>query len=75
VHLVNGEEKSGSSAYVPPDPKNDKQLIYALALVRGEKPPFDPSEKKADATPTPAPAAPAPGVPKSNAPADKPAAP
>ncbi len=48
-HLTNtGDEKGGSSAYVPPDPKNDKQLIYALAMLRGEKPPFDPNEKKAD---------------------------
>ncbi|MET0605316.1 MAG: S41 family peptidase [Beijerinckiaceae bacterium] len=41
-HLQNnqGEEKSGSSAYVPPDPTKDKQLIYALDLLRGkvEKP-------------------------------------
>jgi carboxyl-terminal processing protease len=27
---TNEDEKSGSSAYVPPDPKNDKQLIYAV---------------------------------------------
>jgi carboxyl-terminal processing protease len=31
------EEKGGSSAYVPPDPKNDKQLIYAMDLLRGVK--------------------------------------
>jgi carboxyl-terminal processing protease len=30
---ANGE--SGSPAYVPPDPKDDKQLNYALALLRG----------------------------------------
>lgn len=37
-HLRNGEEeKGGSSAYVPPDPKNDKQLIYAFDLLRGVK--------------------------------------
>ena len=29
------EEKSGSGAYVPPDPKDDKQLHYALDLLRG----------------------------------------
>ena len=29
------EEKSGSLAYVPPDPKDDKQLNYALDLLRG----------------------------------------
>ena len=28
------EEGGGSSAYVPPDPKNDKQLNYALELLR-----------------------------------------
>lgn len=31
------EEGSGSSAYVPPDPKDDKQLAYALELLRGER--------------------------------------
>jgi len=30
-------EKGGSSAYVPPDPKDDVQLQYALQLLRGEK--------------------------------------
>jgi carboxyl-terminal processing protease len=30
-----GEEKSGSLAYVPPDEKDDKQLNYALDLLRG----------------------------------------
>jgi len=30
-----GEEGSGSLAYVPPDPKDDKQLNYALDLLRG----------------------------------------
>jgi carboxyl-terminal processing protease len=35
-HLKNGEEeKGGSQAYVPPDPKNDKQLIAAEDLLRG----------------------------------------
>src|SRR5581483_3327840 len=28
-------EQSGSPAYVPPDPKDDKQLNYALDLLRG----------------------------------------
>jgi carboxyl-terminal processing protease len=37
-HLKNGDdEKGGSSAYVPPDPKNDKQLNYALDMLRGVK--------------------------------------
>jgi carboxyl-terminal processing protease len=31
------EEKGGSSAYVPPEAKDDKQLIYALDLLRGVK--------------------------------------
>jgi carboxyl-terminal processing protease len=30
-----GQEASGSPAYVPPDPKDDKQLQYALGLLRG----------------------------------------
>jgi carboxyl-terminal processing protease len=29
------EEESGSLAYVPPEPENDKQLNYALDLLRG----------------------------------------
>jgi carboxyl-terminal processing protease len=37
-HLsVNEEERSGSSAYVPPDPKDDKQLIYAADFLRGKQ--------------------------------------
>jgi carboxyl-terminal processing protease len=35
-HLAgDGEEHSGSQAYVPPDPKDDKALKTALSLVRG----------------------------------------
>lgn len=35
-HLKNGEdEKTGSQVYVPPDSKNDKQLIAAEDLLRG----------------------------------------
>ena len=34
-HLKNGEEKGGSSAYVPQDPTKDKQLIAALDFLRG----------------------------------------
>jgi len=52
-HLKNGDdEKTGSQAYVPPDAKNDKQLIAAVDLLHGVK-------KAADlATPDkPAPAA------------------
>ena len=37
-HLKNGEnEQGGSSAYVPQDPKLDKQLNYAFDLLRGVK--------------------------------------
>jgi carboxyl-terminal processing protease len=39
-HLKSGqdsEEKGGSSAYVPPEAKDDKQLNYALDLLRGVK--------------------------------------
>ncbi len=35
-HLKNGtDEKHGSQAYVPPDPKKDKQLIAAVDLLHG----------------------------------------
>ena len=37
-HLMNGaatDEKQGSQAYVPPDAKNDKQLIAAMDLLDG----------------------------------------
>ena len=34
-HLKNGDEKGGSSAYVPPDPAKDKQLIAAFDYLRG----------------------------------------
>ncbi len=56
-HLKNGDdEKTGSQAYVPPDPKDDKQLIAAVDLLNGVKrasitPP------KVDAGATPAPSA------------------
>jgi carboxyl-terminal processing protease len=37
-HLKNGDdEKTGSQAYVPPDPKDDKQLIAAVDLLHGVK--------------------------------------
>ncbi|MBW8618569.1 MAG: S41 family peptidase [Hyphomicrobiales bacterium] len=37
-HLKNGaNEQGGSSAYVPADPKQDKQLQYAFDLLRGIK--------------------------------------
>ncbi len=34
-HLTNGEEKGGSSAYVPPDPAKDKQLLAAYDFLHG----------------------------------------
>jgi carboxyl-terminal processing protease len=44
-----GKEQTGSQAYIPPDPKNDKALILAEELLRGTKtnPAFPPSVKKA----------------------------
>ena len=35
-HLkAEGDEQTGSQAYIPPDPKNDKALHTALDLIRG----------------------------------------
>ncbi len=49
-HLKNGEdEKGGSSAYVPQDPKQDKQLIAALDMLRGIKPAEKAEEKAPEA--------------------------
>jgi carboxyl-terminal processing protease len=44
-----GKEQTGSQAYIPPDPKNDKALIMAEELLRGTKtnPAFPPSVKNA----------------------------
>ena len=44
-----GEEKTGSQSYIPPDAKNDKALNEALALLRGTKsnPAFPPNAKAA----------------------------
>ncbi len=51
-HLKNGEEeRGGSSAYVPPDPKNDKQLNYAFDILRGVKVNDASSQRKPDAKP------------------------
>jgi carboxyl-terminal processing protease len=43
-HLKNGEdEKTGSEAYVPPDPLKDAQLVAAIELLHGHTPaPSDP---------------------------------
>ena len=51
-HIKGADENasgSGSAAYVPPDPKDDLQLIYAEQLLRGEKtdPAFPPNPDKA----------------------------
>jgi carboxyl-terminal processing protease len=76
-HLKNGDdEKTGSQAYVPPDVKNDKQLIAAVDLLHGVKKaaaiPADPAaaaapatpaaDPNAQTTPTPPVATPAPAV-------------
>jgi carboxyl-terminal processing protease len=44
-----GTDGSGSSAYVPADPKDDVQLAEALKLLRGEvkDPAFPPDPAKA----------------------------
>jgi len=44
-----GDEGSGSAAYVPPEPKDDIQLNYALDLLRGTKtdPAFPPNPDRA----------------------------
>ncbi|TDR94018.1 S41 family peptidase [Enterovirga rhinocerotis] len=52
-HLKNSDEKGGSSAYVPPDPTKDKQLIAAVEYLHGVR--------KGAANTTPAPTAPAAG--------------
>ena len=43
------DEGSGSAAYVPPDPKDDVQLSYAMVLLRGKKtdPAFPPNPDQA----------------------------
>lgn len=51
-HIKGVEESdkgSGSAAYVPPEPKDDLQLNYALELLRGQKtdPSFPPNPDKA----------------------------
>ena len=51
-HIKGAEEDekgSGSAAYVPPDPKDDIQLVYAMDLLRGKKtdPAFPPNPDQA----------------------------
>ena len=68
-HLKNGDdEKTGSQAYVPPDPKNDKQLIAAVDLLHGVKRSTAPAEPAPSPTPAAdgSPAAPATDAPNPN---------
>ena len=54
-HLLNGDhEEHGSQAYVPPDPKDDKQLIAAMEILHGKTP----AEVSAGFAPKPEPAKP-----------------
>jgi carboxyl-terminal processing protease len=49
-HLkASGPEEKGSQTYVPADPKDDKALQTALALLRGSEtnPTFPPTPKQA----------------------------
>lgn len=65
-HLKNGDdEKTGSQAYVPPDQKDDKQMIAALEMLRGTYKAAT-APQASNAPKTPAAAAPAPS-PTSNA--------
>src|SRR5262249_3303021 len=70
-HLVNGVEdptasQAASQAYVPPDEKNDKQLLAAIDLLHGVK--HSEPAVKAAAAPAKADAPAAPGA--SSAPSD-----
>ena len=59
-----GKEGGGSQAYVPPDPKDDKQLTYAFDLLRGvQVNEAFPAKGDTDTAAKPAPAAPAAAVP------------
>jgi carboxyl-terminal processing protease len=78
-HLKNGDdEKTGSQAYVPPDAKNDKQLIAAVDLLHGVKKAADlatPDKAAPAATPAPTDAGKDPAAPTPAAPAANPAKP
>ena len=51
-HLkASGPEKSGSQTYIPPDPKDDRALQEALALLRGTAVPAVSPSRQAQATP------------------------
>jgi carboxyl-terminal processing protease len=49
LKVQEGEEKTGSQSYIPPEPKDDKALHEALDLMRGAKsnPAFPPNTKAA----------------------------
>jgi carboxyl-terminal processing protease len=49
LKAAEGDEKTGSQSYIPPDAKNDKALNEALELLRGTKinPAFPPNTKAA----------------------------
>jgi carboxyl-terminal processing protease len=51
LKVQEGEEQTGSQAYMPPDQKDDKALNMALELLRGTKtnPAFPPNTKAAQA--------------------------
>jgi carboxyl-terminal processing protease len=57
-----GDEQTGSQSFIPPDPKADKALNFALARLRGVEiaPPLPQAAGPAAAVPPPAPALPAP---------------
>jgi carboxyl-terminal processing protease len=64
-HLkATGDEQTGSQAYVPPDPKDDKALHVALDLLRGIKTAATPAAPTAPAPTAPAPSTPGTGDPK-----------
>jgi carboxyl-terminal processing protease len=59
-HLKNGDdEKTGSQAYVPTDPKKDKQLLAAVDLLHGAKVPSNATAAPEAGKPTDAAQAPA----------------
>lgn len=50
-HLeASGPEKSGSQTFIPPDPKDDRALHEALALLRGTAGNFASPPRQAQAT-------------------------
>ena len=53
-HLkATGDEQTGSQAYVPPDPKNDKALHTALDLLHGIKTATTPAAKQPESPANP----------------------